>query len=115
MNLYKNNIWVSFNYGSHSLVYSKYITLPFVPFLGFSIIVNDEKEYEIELVNNEYCHTTIKWNIEKEQFEINIRNVWKFPVSDETIDYILEEFSDWERHDQTDIESLKNLMKKRQS
>ncbi len=111
----KNEIWVSFNYGAWSLVFSKTIDLPFTPFLGLGLIINDEKEYEVKFENNDYCKTLISYNLEKNQFEINVRNVWKRPVSDETIDYVIEMFSDWERHDQTNVVVLKELMSREYS
>lgn len=106
----KNNIWVSFNYGGWSLVFSKTIELPFAPFFGLGIITNDEKEHEVKLENNDYCRTVISWNLDKQQFEINVRHIWRNPVSDETVDSTLLEFSDWKRHDITDIQDLKDLM-----
>lgn len=107
----KTQIYTSYNYGGWSLVYKKIIELPFVPFFGLGIITDDEKEYEVKLVNNNYCTTTIDYNLQKQQFEIDIINVWKQPVSDETIDEVIEQFSDWEQIHQTNISDLKKLMK----
>ena len=86
------------------------IELTFQPFFGLEIIFNDEKEYKVELVNNDYCNTSIGYNIEKKQFEIDVRNVWKQPVTDETIDYVIEQFSDWEKRHNINIYDLKELM-----
>ncbi len=109
--LMKTEIWVSFNYRGYSLVYSKTILLPFAPFFGLSIITNDEMEYEIRLINDNYCRTTISYNLQKQQFEVNVRNIWKQPVTRETVDGVIEEFSDWERKDITNINDLIELMK----
>jgi hypothetical protein len=107
----KTQIYTSYNYGGWSLVYKKIIELPFVPFFGLGIITNDEKEYEVKLENNNHCTTIIDYNLQKQQFEIDIRNVWKQPVSDETIDEVIEQFSDWEQIHQTNISDLKKIMK----
>lgn len=108
----KNEIWVSYNYGGRALVFSKDLNLPFPPFFGLGIIINDEKEHTIFLENNDYCTTIISYNLEKEQVEINVRNVWRRPVSDETIDETIDMFSDWQRHDNEDVNLLKELMGK---
>ena len=44
---------------------------------------------------------------------MDIRNIWRFAISDETIDDELEIFANtgWERMDTTDVDSLKKLMK----
>jgi hypothetical protein len=106
----KTEIWVSFNYGGWSLVYSKIIELPFPPFIGLDIIFNDEKGYSVTLNDNDYCSTIISYNLEKQQFEIDVRNVWKQPVTDETVDMVIEEYSDWEKRHSTNIDDLKELM-----
>ena len=103
----KTEIWVSYNYGGWSLVYSKNIDLPFQPFFGLEIIFNDEKEYSVKLNNG---NTSISYNLEKQQFEINVRNVWKQPVTNETIDYVIEQFSDWEKRHNVNTYDLKELM-----
>lgn len=108
----QTEIWVSYNYGGSSLVFSKTIDLPFTPFFGMGIIINDEKKYSIKLENNSYCSTGIDWNIDKNQFKINAINTWYRTVQDSVIDNVLDMFSDWERHDQTDITALKELMAK---
>ena len=106
----KTEIWVSFNYGGWSLVYSKIIELPFTPFIGLDIIFNDEKEYSVTLNDNAYCSTIISYNLEKQQFEIDVRNAWKQPVTNETVDYVIDQFSDWEKRHNTNIDDLKELM-----
>ena|ERR1035437_833842 len=106
----KTEIVVSFNYGGSSMVYRKTIDLPFIPFFGLEIITNDEKEYVIKLENNDYCAAKIYFNLEKQQFEINVKNHWKYPVTDETVDYVVEQFSDWEQVHISNIASLKELM-----
>ena len=106
----KTEICVSYNYGGWSLVYSKTIELPFAPFFGLGILINEEKEHYVRLKNNECCSTIINYNLEKQQFEINVRNVWRNPVTDETIDDVIERFSDWEKQHSTNISDLKELM-----
>ena len=108
----QTEIWVSYNYGGSTLVFSKTIDLPFTPFFGMGIVINEEKGYTIKLENKSYCNTIIDWNTLRQQFEVRIRNIWYRTVQDSVIDKVLDMFSDWERHDQTDITALKELMVK---
>jgi hypothetical protein len=113
-NMYKTEIWISFNYGGWNLVFSKKFELRFVPFFGLQLTetVNGDYENEIKLNNNDYTITTIDYNINNDQFDIDIRNHWKYPVSDETIDDTIKNFKlhSWDRHDNTNIDDLKELM-----
>jgi hypothetical protein len=110
---YRTEIWVSYNYGGWSIVYSKVFDLPFVPFYGVGIIFDDKKEYKIILENNDFCTTIISYNIEKNQFDVNIRYDWKYPTSNETIDFLTFKFSEWKKqYNSTDIDELKKIMKK---
>lgn len=110
---YETKIYVTFNYGGWSLRFSKEFNLPFTPF--YNMVLYDEfdgYENKIELVTNDYCCTTIGYNTDEYRFIIDVRNVWKFPVSDETIDDILMIFQNtgWHRIDDTNIDDLKKLM-----
>lgn len=109
---YKTEIWISYNYGGWSLIYSKVFDLPFVPFIGLGIIF-DDKEYEITLENNDYCTTEISYNLEKKQFEVNVRHTWKHLVREETIDSIIKKYSNWENQ-HNDIDKLKELIRQSQ-
>ncbi len=106
----KTEIWVSFNYGVWALAYSKTIELPFAPFIGLNIIFDDEMERSVTLENNDYCRTIISYNLEKNQFEINIINSWRKSISIETFDGIIEEFSSWEKQHNENIEDFRNLI-----
>jgi len=106
----KTEIQVSYNYKGKSLAYSKVIELPFAPFFGLGIIINDENETKINLENNGYCRTIIDFNLEKQQFEINVRHFWSHPVSDNAIDCVFEDFADWDKKHDINIDSLKELM-----
>lgn len=112
--MYKTEIWISFNYGGWNLVFSKNFDLPFVPFFDLQLTetVNDDYEHVIKLNNNDYTITTIDYNINNNQFDIDIRNIWRYPVSDETIDEAIKRFKlhNWYRHDNTNIDELKELM-----
>lgn len=112
----KTEIWVTHSYGAHKIIFKKDFDLPFVPFLGLRIIdsKNDE-EVIIELSNNKQSwHTLIDYNIKGKFFVVDFRIYWKHPVTDETIDYIIKNFTKlgWERKDTTDIQELKELMKR---
>jgi len=110
------DLWVSFNYGGWTISFSKKFNLPFPPFYGLSIDDSTEDyENDIELATHDYCSTLISYSIQKEEFSVDVRNVWRDPVSDETIDDILKTFTntEWERHDTTDIDSLKELMSRK--
>lgn len=110
---YNTDIWISFNYGGWSIRFSKEFDLPFVPFIGMSLMDKiNGKENQIEFANHDYCKTDICYEHTDNKFIISVRNAWKRPVSDETIDDIIEIFTDteWIREDNTDIKDLKNLM-----
>lgn len=112
---YKVEIWISFNYGAQSLVFSKTMILPFIPFFGLWITEKQNGvENVIKLENDDYTTSIIDYNVNEDLVYINCRNFWKYQVSDETIDNTLEAYlkTDWERNDSTDINVLKSLMKK---
>lgn len=115
MQQFKTEVWVSFNYGTWSLDFHKSFIFPFAPFYDMDI---DEETPETEnttsLKNNDYSTTVISYNADKAEFSINIRNIWKKPVSDDTIDITLEQYqlTGWERIDKTDISALKLLMER---
>lgn len=111
---YKVEIWVSHNYGGWTIQYAKQFELPFPPFYGMWITESNEKhENSIRLDTNGYQLTIINYDVNENKFDITIREYWKQPVSDETIDEVIETFSDlgWTRKDYTNIKELKDLMK----
>lgn len=112
---YETEINVSFNYGAQNLIFSKEFDLPFIVF--YNLTLSDEKDgyiNEVKICNNDCCVTTISYNTSEDSFEVYVRNIWKSPVSDETIDDIINRFknTNWSRDDSTNIDDLKNLMKK---
>jgi hypothetical protein len=112
----KTEINVSFNYGFYLLEFSKTFNLDFAPF--YNLIISDTKndtDNNIELSNNDYCSTMIYYNTpfgEERFFSIDVRNHWKWPVTDQVIDETLYAFSEtgWRRTDTTNIKELKELM-----
>ena len=113
----KVQVWVSYNYGAYSLKFVKDFDLPFAPFYNmvlFDTSDNFTDENDIRLVNNDYCDTNIIWYATDEFFEVDVRNIWKHPVTDSTIDDIIKKFfaTKWDREDTEDIAKLKQLMKK---
>lgn len=111
----KIDIWVSFNYGGWMLSFSKTIELPFVPFYGLQLIENDdEHENIIKIETTEFQEALIYYYVGSDQIEINVRERWKRPVSDETIDETIEIYNHfkWIRHDTTNVDELKALMKR---
>jgi hypothetical protein len=113
----KTEIWVTFNYGGWRIAFKKEFEFPFTPSLG--IIIQDDGENgagenTIELIETEYRSVSIYYNTFRKGFEINVREHWNHPVSDETIDGTIEMFmeTNWTRCDTTDILELKNLMKR---
>lgn len=110
---YKIDVWVTHSYGYYEIRFRKVFNLPFVPFIGLILCDNiDDNELMVELRNNEYCSTRIHYHLDINEFEVNIREPWRNPVTDETIDYVISSFTKagWERKDQTDIADLKKLM-----
>lgn len=110
----KAEIWVSFNYGGLTIQFSKVIELAFQPFVGLWICEETEggDQNTIQLNENDYCHTIICYYPRTKMFEVNVRNLWKRPVDDETIDSEIETFTrfGWNRMDSTNIKELKELM-----
>ena len=109
----KIEVYVTFAYGAHELQFKKQFKLEFAPFYGL-VLFDFTKDYEntIRLENSDYCDTTIYYDVRKKYFEINVRNRWKRPVTDETIDHEIEKFNatGWKRKDTTDVPGLKELM-----
>jgi hypothetical protein len=106
----KAQIYVSYNYGGISFVFRKTFIVPFTPFFGMGIIFDDRNEYSINLKNDEYCTTHIDYNIDREQFEIGVRNKIPSYVSDEYIDELFVKFSSWERVDNNSIDGFKKYL-----
>lgn len=110
----KTDIWVSFNYGGWTISFSKVIELPFAPFVGMWISedTEDGDENTIQLYQHQYCETIICYYPRTKMFEVNVRNLWSRPVSDETIDEEIARFTrfGWTRNDRTNIKELKELM-----
>lgn len=112
---FRTKIWVGFVYGGWSLDFTKKLTFPFAPFYNLKIQDNNgDNENTIELVNNEYCSTSIYFNFNDSTFDVFIRNKWRHPVSDEEIDDTISIFKNtgWKRTDTTRISELKELMKR---
>jgi len=109
----KTGVWVSYNYGGWSLIFSKEFDLPFTPFYEMSLLDNgDGWENNVSCDNNDYRRTIIQYDIDKACFTVDVRNVWKRPVSEETIDRTISCFveGNWKRKDTTCIKQLKELM-----
>ena len=115
MTKHRVEIWVSYHYGGWYLSFSKSFDLPFVPFAGLVLVDKyKDEENEIRLENHSYCTTTIIYDIREDSFLIDVRNLWKRPVMDEVIDETIELFkkTGWTQEDTTNIEELKDLMKR---
>lgn len=105
--MYNTKISVIYTYGIYSLIFSKTINLPFVPFFGLSILIDDD-DFRIELNNDAHCRTLIDWNLQRQWFKINVRVNAELAHYD--VDGILKAHADWEREDDTHIEALKELI-----
>lgn len=111
--MYKVEVSVTFNYGGWALWFFKAFELPFAPFYSLWLCHNtDDFEHDVRLENNQYCSTIISYDLVANSFHVDVRNKWKQPVSDETIDGEIESFAaaGWERKDTEDIVALKRLM-----
>ena len=109
----KTKVYVSFNYGGWHLSFKKDFDLEFTPFYDLSLMdLNDEYENIVEFKNNDYCQTIIFYDVNKKEFEVDVRWLWKEPVRDDTIDDTIERFfkSGWERTDRENIDNFKKLM-----
>ena len=111
----KTEIYMIHSYGAWQITFKKTFNLPFVPFIGLFILDEvEDNEVQIELADNKYVRTIIYYFPKQEMFTVDIREHWREPVTDETIDDILKYFTacEWERRDDTDISQLKELMHK---
>ena len=107
---------VSYIYGAKKLSFIKMYQLNFVPFYNLEILDSFDDGFEenvVALVNTDSCITRILYNYSSNEFEIYINNIWRHQISDDTIDDIIFKFEkiDWKRTDNTNIETLKELMK----
>ena len=107
----KTKIWVSFNYYSIAIVFSRTFDLPFTPFFGMTLRYDDENEYFVELKNDDSCITFIDFNLQKNCLEINVRHTWKHAMYNTTIDNVLKSFNSWFCHQtEKEINELKLIM-----
>lgn len=112
---HKVDIWVTHGYGCFEIKFNKIFQFGFAPFTGLIVVdYHGEDDMQIELENNDYISTKIYYNTNTNDFEVNVRKLWKHEVTDETIDSVIDNFTkrDWQRHDRTDIVALKALMKR---
>ena len=108
------DVWVNFHYGSTTISFKKTFELPFTPFHG--LVLRDyvgEYENDIRFETHDYCRTQIDYLVKEERFSVDVRHVWNRPVTDETVDDVIETFTNtnWERRDNTDIDNFKAFMK----
>lgn len=109
----KVDIKMCYNYGAWELRFQKTFDLPFAPFYGLCLDdSNGDIENHINLETNDYCKTTIIYCLETQQFDIYIRNMWKYAVSIETLDDLIHIYnsSGWLRTDTEDIDEFKELL-----
>jgi len=111
----KTEVWVTFAYGGWSLKFSKTFELDFAPFYNM-VLLDFTKKYEntIAFENDDYTSTKIHYYARERKFEVDVRNIWKRPVTDETVDFEIARFkaTGWKRRDTTNVADLKELMKR---
>lgn len=103
----------TFNYGYRQIWFRKDFELPYAPFYDLWIIDTDyDQEITLRLVNNGYVSTMIIYYPTEERTTVDITEVWKQPVTEETVDGILESYTKagWERMDSNDAEEMKEFM-----
>lgn len=107
---------VKYSYHSYYISFIKMIELDFAPYYDLILFEEFDSESQniIKLTNNEYQKCNIYYNIQHKYFDIYVENYWKQPVTNETIDDIIQNFNkgDWQRTDNINIEQLKELMYK---
>ena len=116
MEKHKVEIWHTFNYGGWSLQFKKVFELPCAPYYGLGIFdEKDNQEQLIELNTHEYQKTRIQFHLVENQFVIEVRDLWKFPVRDDVVDEVISEHKlfGWERTDTTNVDELKELMNRK--
>ena len=107
-------VYLAFNYGAWGLGFEKIFELPCAPFYDM-ILFEDENENEnsIRFSNDDCGHSAeIYFNVKEDNFFVDVREHWKYPVRDDVVDDMLEKFtsSGWKRTDTTDVNQLKELM-----
>ena len=111
----KTIVELDYSYGYLSITFVKEFQFNFAPFYDLVIFEkNEEYEFINELVNTKYTKTIISINVIENCFEVDIMEFWREPVTGETIDDIFEKAKafNWKRTDSTDVNMLKDLMKK---
>ncbi len=107
---HKWEVWVSYNFGCWNLIFKRDFILPFVPTRGMSLTFDSEREFSVDLVSEYKTVTSIDYDIEKKQFNVNVSETWPRGLNVDLIDEMLEKYQSWERQDTTDIEQFKQLV-----
>lgn len=107
-------IHISYNYGAQTLSFEKKFFLSFTPFPGLTIEDNWKVDQEIYLGNTEYRTTFFNYRTKEGDMQVYVRENWRHGVSEKVIDEILSTMSDngWVRTDSTDVNVLKELLRK---
>ncbi len=113
--MHQVEIWASFNCGGWIFVFQKSIVLPFVPQLGINLLFDRfrEKEFGLMLINDDSTFTDISYDVDAKKFYVNVRKSWNKFISEESIDTVISNFSNWRRVDSESIENFKELLKRK--
>lgn len=105
---------VNYHYGAYKLAFEKEFELTFVPFYGLWFDdSNDDVDNIIIFETNDNKTTTIMYENKTNDFSVDVRIIWKFPITTESLDNIVEQFTitDWKTTQYSDkIESIKSIM-----
>lgn len=94
MKIYNTKVYVSYNYGAWSLIFKRHIMLSFPPFHGLGLIFDNDIEFKID--NDGYTRSTISYDVEKDQFIVDIKNKWSNNLTKGQLDCTLDTHKNWE-------------------
>jgi hypothetical protein len=107
----KVSLNVTYNYGGWHLWFKKDVVLPFAPFYGLGIELDDDGEI-IRLENTKYTTTFIDYNVKSESFYVEIREAWAMNIAVSVVEDAINKHENWVRMDNTNTEKLIELINK---
>ena len=90
----KIELVMDYSWGFRSLSFIKTFEIPCHPFIGLSILdENDDSELMIDIKNDDYQKSSIIWRVSTQIFEVDIRTNWgKYGISKENIEDLIKTF-----------------------
>lgn len=112
---YKTTIYSSYSFGAWKYSFKKEFQLDFAPFFGLNFLdESDEYEISLRIENHQYQRADICYSTKENEFYVDVEYRLRENTSDETIDSHLELYkkAGWIRNDNSDINIIKELLKR---